>query len=76
MSTYDVVYWWRGGSEYGSWLPAYALPGPDGLKAQAREIERMGYVTRLGKRSIGPPETPPSLQEIQEAIGSPYRPVT
>lgn len=57
---YDCVYWWNGGTERGRWVQAD--PGT------REECRRMGYVAYDGKTTIGPPEGPPTLAEIQEVL--------
>ena len=54
---WDVVWWWRGGSERGEWIAADATP--ETADAVASEIRRMGYFAVKGLRSIGAPEGSP-----------------
>ena len=72
MSTYDVVWYWIGGSERGSWHGANVDPA--GAETLRQEVERMGYVAHKGRRSIGPPEGPPTREELAAAIGDPFKP--
>ena len=57
---YDCTYWWKGGTERGEWVQADA-----GKRA---ELNRMGYVAADGKTSIGAPDGPPSLADIQSVL--------
>jgi hypothetical protein len=60
-NNFDVVWWWRGGSEVGEWLPAL---GTD-LDQVRSEIRRGGRVAHLGSRSVGAPEGAPTAEEFR-----------
>lgn len=61
--TYDVVYYWTGGSEAGQWNAA----SPEGdADEQVRAIRRQGYFALKGRRSIGPPDDAPEMTDPAE----------
>lgn len=62
---HDVVYYWSGGTDKGSWHAATPEPSVD---AQIKKIEKQGRVAVPGKKSIGPPSGPPSRAQFK-AVG-------
>lgn len=68
----DVVYYWKGGVEMGEWHEA--LPGvwPERKSADelVQDLTRAGFVAHRGNRNVGPPEGPPSADEILTALDS------
>ncbi len=55
---YDILYFYKGGTESGEWYPACVLPSE--FKEAEKRLHLAGYFTRRGKRSIGAPEGPPA----------------
>jgi len=66
---YDTIYYWSGGTENGQWREAEFNVWPEYLSLQEtlRRIRAGGHVAHHGWKSIGPPEGPPSIKEIQAA---------
>ena len=56
----DVVWYWSGGAEVGRWHAADA--------GTRESIRRGGRVAHDGRRSIGPPEGPPSREELSYVL--------
>jgi hypothetical protein len=69
---YDRVYYWVGGAEEGEWCAAIPGSTPWGNNKSADElredIRRQGRVAHLGISWIGPPEGPPSHNQLK-AVG-------
>lgn len=61
--SYDVVYYWTGGTERGQWNEAQY--------GTRDELRKMGYVAHNGIRSIGAPEGPPSIEDFK-SLGFPF----
>lgn len=58
MTKYDVLWYYIGGTARGEWRDC--LDGPAEFERLEKELARAGYVTRRGRRNIGPPEGPPA----------------
>lgn len=54
------TYYYIGGTTTGKWKKAD--------KALKEEIQKMGYVAIEGDTTIGPPDTPPTKEELNELI--------
>jgi len=63
-----ILYYWKGGTEVGSWIPTLAEASPQ----ERRKIERMGYVTRVARIA---PLLPPTAEEINGVLGVSEDPV-
>jgi len=56
-----ILYYWKGGTEVGSWIATLAGASP----TERRKIERMGYVTRISRIA---PSTPPTEGELNGVL--------
>lgn len=65
---YDTIYYWTGGAEKGEWRET--LDCSDEI---LRDIHRGGRVAYKGRRSIGPPDTPPTIEEIAAVMSGRIR---
>ena len=54
------TYYYIGGKTTGKWKKAD--------KALKEEIQKMGYVAIEGDTNIGPPDTPPTKEELEQLI--------
>lgn len=56
---HNVVFYWVGGTEAGSWHAAAPMGRDVSLRRFAISIRRQGYYTVFGNRAVGAPEGPP-----------------
>ncbi len=68
--TFDVVYFWKGGREAGSWHEAIpgVYPNYRIIPELINELECAGYVAVRGQRAIGAPEGAPDERRFR-ALG-------
>lgn len=67
MIKYDVIYYWVGGRVEGQW---HATLGYS--EEMLESVRHMGYVAHPGRTSIGAPEGPPSLIQLQRVLPARY----
>ena len=65
MSTFDCVWCWIGGTQRGHWFLIWPCGDSDDL---IQRLGQQGYVGIKGKESIGPPDEPPSQEDLDKVV--------